>query len=362
MTTIIAPIIGPALGGILGDSWGWSWAFYINLPITVLTGVLGWWLLAPHETPARHVVFDGWGLALLIFWVGALQIMLGNGQDWDWFNSPAIVGLLIFAVIGFVAFVIWEVTEPAPVVDLRLFRNRGFSVSVFVIALVYGALFGSTILTPLWLQTDMQYTATLAGYNTAFAGLFAIIAGPLTAALMKRADPRTLVTVGLLFAALSTLVRALFTQDMTFAQLLWPQVALGIAFPMIVIPLMDMSVRSLPLEETASGAGQRNFVRTLSSAISTAIVIAAWNSAINAGRATLVGELQHSGALLERLQAGGFSNRGSRQLLDLMVQSQAVMIGTNRTYLAVGAVMLIAAAVVWIAPRPDTAQAPLRLD
>jgi DHA2 family multidrug resistance protein len=354
MTTIIAPIIGPALGGILGDTWGWSWAFYINVPFTIVAGLLAWWLLTPHESPARKVSLDVCGLGLLILWVGALQIMLGNGQDWDWFNSSAITALFVVVIVGFGAFVIWEVTEKTPVVNLRIFANRGFSVSVFVIALVYGALFGSTILTPLWLQTDMGYTATLAGYNTAFAGIFSIFAGPLTAALMKRVDHRLLVFIGLLFAALSTLVRVFFNQDMTFNQLLWPQVALGIAFPMIVIPLMDMSIRSLPMEDTASGAGQRNFVRTLSSAISTAIVIAVWNSAITVNRAILVDQLQHPQALLARLHAGGFSARGARQILDSMVESQSVMLGTNRAYLGVGLAMLVAAAVVWLAPKPVT--------
>ena len=288
----------------------------------------------------------------MVLWVGALQIMLGNGQNLDWFNSNFIVALLVTTILGFIAFVIWELTDKAPVVNLRIFSNRAFSVSMVVIALAFAALFGAVVLVPLWLQTDMGYTATLAGYNSAFAGIFSVLAAPLTAALMTRIDHRALVTAGLLLGALSTLVRVFFTADMTFEQLLWPQVAQGLAFPLIVIPLMDMSVSSLPPEDTASGAGQFNFIRTLASAISTAAVVAVWVNAIDVNKAALVGGLHNPQAMITRVQAGGFSHDKALNLLDLLVQQQAVMLGTNQTFLAVSIVMLVAAAAVWLAPKP----------
>ena len=352
MTTIIAPIVGPALGGLIGDSWGWPWAFYIKVPLAAVLAFAAWWALAPHETPARKIPVDYIGLSLLILWVGALQIMLGNGQNMDWFNSDLIVMLFVTAIVGFLAFVIWEMTEKTPIVDLRIFANRAFSVSMVVIALSFGALFGAVVLVPLWLQTAMGYTATLAGYNSAFAGIFSVIAAPLTVLMMKHLDHRAVVTIGLFFCAISTLVRVFFTQDMTFEQLLWPQVAQGLGFPMIVIPLMDMSVSSLPPKDTASGAGQFNFIRTLSSAISTAVVVAVWIDAINVNKAALAGQIHNPHAVLERMHAGGFSAGRALHLLDLLVQGQAAMLGTNSTFLAVGIVTLVAAAVVWIAPKP----------
>lgn len=122
--------------------------------------------------------------------------------------------------------------------------------------------------------------------------------------------------------------------------------------PLIMIPLMDMSVSPLPPEDTASGAGQFNFIRTLSSAVSTALVIAAWTSAINVNKAALAGELHHPRAVLAQLQASGFSHDKALHMLDQMVQQQAVMLGTNQTFMTIGIVMLVAAVVVWAAPKP----------
>jgi DHA2 family multidrug resistance protein len=166
------------------------------------------------------------------------------------------------------------------------------------------------------------------------------------------------VTAGLFVAATATLMYVGFNDQMTFVQLMWPQLILGFSFPLIVIPLMDMSVSSLPPEDTASGAGQFNFIRTLASAISTASVVAVWINAISVNKAALAGELHNPQAVLERMHAGGFSAGRALHLLDLIVQGQAVMLGTNSTFLIMGVIMLVAAAVVWVAPKPPRHGAP----
>jgi DHA2 family multidrug resistance protein len=352
MTTILAPIAGPALGGIIADQWSWPWAFHFKLPLAIGLSILAWYVLKDHEMATKKARVDFVGLGLLILWVAALQIMLGNGQNMDWFNSDFIVGLLITTILGFIAFVMWELTDTQPIVDLRIFANRAFSVSMVVIALAYGALFGAVVLVPLWLQNILGYTATLAGYNTAFAGIFSVVLAPVTTKLMTKFDHRLLVMVGLLFCAASCLIRIFFNGEMTFEQLLWPQVLQGASFPLIMIPLMDMSVSSPPEKDTASGAGQFNFIRTLSGAIATALVVAVWENAINWNKAVLAGSLQHGQDMLSAMQAGGFSEAKARSLLDMGVLQQAAQLGTNQTFLEVGVVLLITAVVVWIAPKP----------
>ena len=124
MTTILAPIAGPILGGMLADGIGWRWAFYINIPVCVICGLWAWRLLRTRETQILRQPIDYIGMILLAVWVGALQIMLDNGEDHDWFASPWIIGLFAASAIGFVLFVIWEMTDSHPVVDLRVFRHR----------------------------------------------------------------------------------------------------------------------------------------------------------------------------------------------------------------------------------------------
>ena len=97
MTTLVAPICGPILGGYISDNYHWSWIFLINVPVGVVCAFLCWRLLKHRETPRGKLPIDRVGLGLLAIWVGALQIMLDQGKDADWFNSTAIVVLALIS-------------------------------------------------------------------------------------------------------------------------------------------------------------------------------------------------------------------------------------------------------------------------
>ncbi|HZZ36495.1 MAG TPA: DHA2 family efflux MFS transporter permease subunit, partial [Caulobacteraceae bacterium] len=201
MTTVVAPIAGPILGGTICDTVGWSWIFLINVPVAAACAFFAWRALAGQETATEKRRVDVVGLGLLITFVGALQIMLDKGKELDWFSSPTIIGLAVIAVIGFAAFLIWELTDANPIVDLRIFRYRGFTSSVITISLTFGAFFSSIVLIPLWLQSNMGYTATWAGYATAFGGVLAVVASPIVGRFVGRVDGRYMVTFGVLWLA-----------------------------------------------------------------------------------------------------------------------------------------------------------------
>ena len=127
ITTLVAPICGPILGGYISDNYHWGWIFLINVPVGLFVAFLAWMNLKDRETPTRKLPIDMVGLGLLIIWVGALQVMLDQGKDLDWFYSTEIVVLSIITAIGFAAFLIWELTEKNPIVDLSLFKGRNFA-------------------------------------------------------------------------------------------------------------------------------------------------------------------------------------------------------------------------------------------
>jgi len=164
ITTLVAPVVGPVLGGWITDNISWPWIFYINVPVGIGAAIATWAIYLRRETPTARVPVDAVGLGLLMIWVGALQVMLDKGKDLDWFNSGAIVTLACVTVVGFAVFLIWELTEEHPIVDLSLFRSRNFSVSTVAMLFAYGLFFGNVVLLPLWLQQYMGYTATLAGW------------------------------------------------------------------------------------------------------------------------------------------------------------------------------------------------------
>src|SRR5499427_1230624 len=190
LTVLVAPVVGPLLGGWITDNISWPWIFFINVPVGVVAAAMTWAIYKDRETPTRKTPIDAVGLVLLVVWVGALQIMLDKGKDLDWFGSGFIVALACIAAVGFAVFIVWELTEEHPIVDLSLFRSRNFSVSTVAMLFAYGLFFGSIVLLPLWLQQYLGYTATQAGWALAPVGLLALVLTPLVGRTSGKVDPR----------------------------------------------------------------------------------------------------------------------------------------------------------------------------
>ncbi len=356
MTTILAPIAGPLIGGTLTDSVGWPWAFYINVPIAVIVALVSWSLFRKHETETVNRPVDYVGLGLLILWIGALQILLDNGQEKDWFASPFIVSLAVIVAIGFVAFLIWELTDEHPIVDLSVFRIRTFSVMAAAMAFTFGAFFATVVLIPLWLQTNMGYTATWAGDVMAFQGVLGVMMAPVAAIAISRVDPRLVMSIGLSILAAVTFWRTTFTHDVTYWQLVPPQLLTGLGIPLFFVPLMGLSVAAVPPAQTASAAGLVNFIRTMSGcAFGTALVTTVWDQTSTNVRVNLAGRLHHPQETLATLQAHGQSPAQATQSLSDLVQSQAVMIATNQVFLILAVIIAGVAVCVWLSPKPKRA-------
>ncbi len=362
MTTLVAPVLGPILGGAICDNLHWSYIFYINVPIAALCGVISWKMLKRYELPSIKDSIDGVGLSLLVVWVAALQLMLDEGKDLDWFSSNEIIALAVIAAIGFASFLIWELTERKPIVDLRVFRHRGFSASVLTICLAFGAFFGATVLTPLWLQGTMGYSATQAGYLTALSGVLAVVAAPLAAGLSTRFDGRLLVFIGVIWMGLVTLYRgAVGNLGMDGWAIGLPLLLMGPGLPFFFVPLTSLALSSVDEPETASAAGLMSFCRTISGAFATSLVNTEWENQTQVMRANLVGITDPDGSMLASLRHMGMGAAQAVGNLQQMVASQAVMLATNRLFLISGAAFVLAALAIWLAPRParvaDTSQA-----
>ncbi|MDR6407040.1 DHA2 family efflux MFS transporter permease subunit [Paraburkholderia terricola] len=361
MTTLVAPVLGPILGGVICDRMHWAYIFYINVPVALICGYLGWRLLKRYETSLMRVPIDAIGLALLVVWVGALQILLDEGKDHDWFASTEIRVLAIIAAIGFASFLIWELTDRHPVVDLRVFRHRGFSASVITITLAFGAFFGATVLTPLWLQSYMGYTATWAGCATAMTGILAVLSAPLAANLSSRFDGRWLVFAGVMWLGAVTLWRTHANTDMTFWQVALPLLLQGVGLPFFFVPLTGLALSSVEEPETASAAGLMNFCRTFGGAIATSLVNTGWEDRTKYDRAELSGLVDQAGHFSTMLTNSGWSAGQAQAQISDVVQSQAVMLATNQLFTIAGACFIFAALAVWLAPKPtrvaDTSQA-----
>ena len=361
VTTMVAPVAGPLLGGWITDNISWPWIFYINVPVGLAAAAATWLIYRRRETPTVRVPIDKIGLGLLVLWVGALQVMLDQGKDLDWFSSPQIVTLGIVAVLGLFTFLVWELTEAHPIVDLSLFRGRNFWTATIAMALAYGTFFGNTVLLPLWLQQDMGYTATLAGIVLAPVGILAIALTPVVARVMRRIDPRIIATAAFLVFALVLAMRARFSTDTPFATLLVPTVIQGAAMACFFVPLITLSLSGLPPERIPAASGLFNFARITAGSFGTSIVTTMWDRRATLHHARLIEHLTGSDPVtaqsLQNLQAGGLNGAGAAPLLNQLVDRQALMLSANDIFLASAVLFVLLIGVLWLA-RPATAVKP----
>jgi MFS transporter, DHA2 family, multidrug resistance protein len=352
MTTLTAPILGPILGGWLCESYSWPLIFLINVPLALAMAPFAWKMLKRFETRIVKAPIDLIGLTIMVVAVGALQLMLDLGKEHDWFESGLIVSLAIVAAIGLVAFVIWERGEQHPIVNLRVFRHRGYTTAVIVIAAGFGAMFAANVLTPLWLQSYMGYTSTWAGLATAWTGVLAVVCAPAAGLLSTKLDPRRLVCFGLIWLGGVLAFRTMATTDMSFWQISGPLLAMGLGLPFFFVPVTTLALASVEEHEVAGAAGLMSFIRTLAGAVATSVVTTSWESKTQVMHSELAGVVDRSGEVAQTLAASGMNGEQTLQVLDRMTQSQSVMLATNEIMAIVALAFFLSAMLIWAAPKP----------
>ena len=351
MTTVVGPILGPILGGWISDNLSWNWIFFINIPVGIVCAIAAMRLLSVAETKIEKLRIDAIGLGLLVLWIGALQLMLDLGHDRDWFNSSVIVILALVAIVGFIIFMIWELTEKHPVVNLQVFRHRGFAVSVLALAFGFGSFFGSIVLIPQWLQINLGYTATWAGYLTATMGFGSLTMSPIVAKLAAKYDPRALASFGLGLLGVVTLMRAFWVTDADFMALEWPQILQGFAVPFLFIPLSNIAMGSVLPQEMASAAGLMNFLRTMAGAIGASIAVTIWDDHTKYARSEMVNNLQPD-VTQNTLIQNGFSSDMTLGVIANLVDKEAITIAENHVFMLLAIVFVFASILIWMSPKP----------
>lgn len=357
MTILVGPVAGPLLGGWISDNYSWPWIFYINVPVGLLAGWASWQLYKHRDSVRTKLPIDTMGLALLVLWVGALQLMLDKGKELDWFASPAITSMAVVAIVSFVFFVIWELTAKHPVVDLTLFKNRNFSAGVITISVGYGLFFGTVVLLPLWMQSTLGYTATYAGIASAPVGILAILFSPLVGKMLSKHDPRLIATFAFLVFALISYMRANFNTQVDLVTIMIPTFIQGAAMATFFIPLTTITLSGLDPNRIPSAAGLSNFVRLLFGAFGTSITTTMWDSRASLHHAQLT-EIARPGepafdAAMAGLQQKGFSLEQSVAVINNMIDQQAFTISATDIFYASAILFLILMGLVWIA-RPKS--------
>jgi DHA2 family multidrug resistance protein len=332
LTTLVAPVAGPVLGGYISDNYIWPWIFLINVPVGAFCLFISWTNLKNQETPTRKLPIDRVGMALLFIWVGALQILLDEGKDLDWFNSAVIVALLLVTVIAFVAWLIWELTEKHPIVDLTLFKSRNFTLGTVALCLGYAALFGNIVLMPLWLQSYVGYTATWAGLASAPSGITAVLTSLVMGQLMRRYDPRMLTAASFTLYAIAYFMRASLTSDANFFAFVAPQLVQGVAMGLFFVSLLAVIFDGLPPEKIPAASGLSNFLRITAGSFATSLTTTFWD------RRETLHQTRLSDAItvysptyqqtLQQLHSSGFSDQAAAGVMTQSMVGQSYLLSS----------------------------------
>lgn len=363
MTAVVGPVAGPVLGGWITDGYSWHWIFYINVPIGIVAAFGTWLLLRSRETPMVHNPIDRVGLGLLIFGVACLQIMLDQGNDRAWFSSGYIVSLAIAAALGLSLFVAWELTGKHPLVDLKLFRRRNFTVATIAMTFGFMAYFNGVVLLPLWLQSDLGYDSTWAGLATASLGVLGVVFSPLVGRLTDKFDARIIVTFGMVIFAVLSFLKADANTNIDFQRIVLTRLPWGIGMSCFFIPLITLSMSGLRGSEVAAASGLFNFVRLLALSVGTSISVSLWDAREAFHDQVLSSAVRDNSPILRQWLAAA-QQRGVESVralgeLALHIKQQSFMLALNDMYWLSGLLFVALSALIWMS-RPQGTGAPPR--
>ncbi|MDT8992318.1 DHA2 family efflux MFS transporter permease subunit [Curvibacter sp. APW13] len=363
MTTLVAPVMGPLLGGWITDHTHWGWIFFINIPVGLVAAGITWTIFHKRESATRKLPIDSIGLALLVVWVGAMQIMLDRGKELDWFHSGEVIVLCIVAVIGLAFFLVWELTDEHPVVDLRLFTGRNFWTGTVAMSVAYSLFMGNLVLLPLWLQQFMGYTSTQAGMLMAPVGLFAILLSPIVGKNVQKFDPRALTSFAFVVFALVLFMRSHFNTMADFGTIMVPTIVQGVAVAFFFIPLSVITLGGLAPQRIPSASGVSSFARMVGGSFGTSIAITVWQDRAAMHHAQLAEYVNQGSSAatsaLAGLTASGMGTEQALSQINRMLDQQAYMLAANDVFFASSLIFLCLIPLVWLSrPARPTTKAP----
>jgi DHA2 family multidrug resistance protein len=257
--------------------------------------------------------------------------------------------------VGFLAFLIWELTEEHPVVDLTLFKRRNFWAGVLALSVGYGLFFGNVVLLPLWLQQYMAYTSTQAGMILAPVGLMALILSPLVGKNIARVDPRHFAAFAFMVFGLVLWMRSRFNTQADFGTIMVPTLIQGVAMAFFFIPLMTITLSGLSPDRIPAASGLSNFVRITAGSFGTSIATTLWQDRAALHHAQLseyvnLGSSATSGTL-SGLAANGFTPQQSLAMVDRLANQQAYMLAANDIFFASAVIFLAMIPLVYLTRR-----------
>lgn len=357
MITVVAPIVGPVAGGWITDSYSWRWIFFINVPIGIFAASVVAAQMGKRVEQLRRARIDWVGLVTLILGVGSLQILLDKGNELDWFHSSTIVTLAIIATISLTVWVIWEMTDDEPLVDLRLFRHRNFAAGTLALVLAFSLFFSIALLLPLWLQNVLGYTALWSGLAVAPVGVIPILLTFWVGKYAPRFDLRWLTAFSFAVMGFVCFRFGSFNAEVGFWDVALTELMLGLGIALFFMPVLMILLSDLEGPEVAEGSGSATFLRTVGASFAVSIVTYLWARGGVVSHANLA---QHINPFNDEVRRGVVAMGGSLQHYAVevngVITQQGMQISINHIFDGLGFGFFLLIAVVWLSKPPFVAK------
>ncbi len=358
MTLGLAAIAGQVLGGwiVHADLFGLAWRsiFLINVPLGIFAALVVGNQLKGRPEQIEKPKMDYVGLVTLVIGVGALQLVLDLGNDEDWFASTKIVVLACVAVVALAVFLIWELTDKDPIVDLKLFRHRNFRAGTLAMVVAYAAFFSVSLLIPQWLQRDMGYTAIWAGLATAPIGILPVIMTPFVGKYASRFDMRMIASFAFVFLSFTSFMRSDFNLQVDYAHVAGVQLIMGIGVALFFMPVLQILLSDLDGREIAAGSGLATFLRTLGGSFAASLTTWLWARRTQVHHADLTEHISaYQPGMQDQVTAMGQGDlQHGAAVLNNMINHQASQMAFNDIFYLLGWTFLAIIAFLWLAKPP----------
>jgi MFS transporter, DHA2 family, multidrug resistance protein len=353
---MIGPSLGPTLGGWLTDQYSWHWIFFINVPLGVGAAALCAAKLRDplHRSIERTSRVDWIGVALLIVGIGALQVMLERGHKEDWFQSTQILVLTFLAAGALGTFVWHELHCEYPIVDLRVLRRRPLLLGCLLGTVLGMGLYGSIFLFPIYAQSLLGWSAWDSGMAILPSSLATACVMAFVGRLVWTLGPRLPFVCGMILTCGALYWMRSWTLASGWDQVLGPQVLRGIALGAMFVPLSTATLRALPPEEVAQGAGLYNLFRQLGGSLGIALLTTLLDQRTAIHRAVLVertGPLDPiAGPRMQEIAHGlmmrnvdpATAQQTAAAFMERMVHAQSSMLAFQDLYLMLAIVFALA--------------------
>ncbi len=355
MGIMAGPALGPTVGGWLTDAYAWPWIFYINLPFGIAALLLTLAFVPDSAVQKKATEIDYIGLLLLAIGIGSLQTMLERGERLDWFESREIIALSLSAFVALYWFVIHELETAHPIVDLRVMRDAQFS-SGLIYAFFTGAVLYCTIfMFPVYAQALMGFTAFQTGMFILPTAIATAIALAMSSKLMARGvSAKGLVLIGTLCFCYAMWLHNHFTTESGANDFFWPLVLRGFGLGLIFMPLNNLAMANMSVENIGNASGIYNLTRMLGGSVGIATAATSFSVLQHSQRASLIEHLasndpgtllrlqQYQHWLASRGEIGPAIQQKAVALLSLTVDKQAMMLTFAKLFLSFGILLACA--------------------